>query len=120
MWFYYTALAFGVVTNALANILMKVAATKLVRGEDWFQTLLGVVSNVPLLAGIFCFVLALGGYTIALTRLPLTVAYPVMTGLGLMIVAIVSSAHFNELISFSRLIGMLLVFGGTALLCRSL
>lgn len=120
MWFYYGALAIGVVANAMANILMKVASARLTRGEDLMQTLLSVVSNVPLIAGIACFVLALGGYMIALTRLPLTVAYPIMTGLGLVIVAGVSSAHFNELITLPRLVGMLLVFVGTALLCRSM
>ena len=120
MWIYYVALAVGVLANATANILMKAAATKLTLGDDWIQTSLNVVSNVPLVAGIACFVLALAGYMIALTRFPLTVAYPTMTGLALVIVAGVSSAHFNELITLPRLVGMLLVFVGTALLCRTM
>ncbi|CAB3395494.1 DMT family transporter [Kyrpidia spormannii] len=79
---------------------------------------LSLVTNVYLLAGIVSFVLALGAYTFALTRFQLSVAYPMMTSLGLVLVALASMVVFREPFTWSKTVGTLLILAGVIFVAR--
>ncbi|MDI3257119.1 MAG: SMR family transporter [Kyrpidia sp.] len=133
----WLALGFGILFNALANVLMKAAARhgagigasgSLVGGAGGqpggggpaglFATLLSAVLNVYLIAGIVSFVLALGAYTFALTRFELSVAYPMMTSLGLVLVAVASFVFFGEPFTWVKTVGTVLILFGVLLVAR--
>ncbi|ADG07768.1 DMT family transporter [Kyrpidia tusciae] len=141
----WLALGLGIVFNALANVLMKAAAQHggVLGGASGMSgaspglgqaagggaagpwgsggligAVLSVVTNVYLLAGIVSFVLALGAYTFALTRFQLSVAYPMMTSLGLVLVALASLVVFREPFTWSKTVGTLLILAGVIFVAR--
>jgi spermidine export protein MdtJ len=111
----WIALSLGVVLNALANVLIKAAMTRLHRGTG--LDLAYAALNEPLLyAGVVAFACALTAYAYALTRIELSIAYPVMTSLGLLIVAVASARLFDESYDLRKTAGTLLIIAGVALL----
>jgi multidrug transporter EmrE-like cation transporter len=63
--------------------------------------------------------LALGAYSFALSRLDLSIAYPIMTSLGLVIVALASILLFGETFNGPKIAGTLLIIFGVILLTYS-
>lgn len=114
----WIALSIGVVLNALANILIKAAMTRLRPGSG-FDLARTALSEPLLYAGVAAFAAALVGYAYALSRIQLSIAYPVMTSLGLVIVAVASARLFGESYDVRKTAGTLLVIAGVALLTWS-
>ena len=114
-WF---ALGFAIVFNALANILMKAGARRLGEGVG-VGLLRHAVADPFLLLGILSFAIALAGYTFALTRFALAVAYPLMTGIGFLIVALAGAMLFGERLLPLRMVGMAVILLGITLVART-
>jgi multidrug transporter EmrE-like cation transporter len=112
---HYIALIIGIVFNAVANIMIKSAMRNVEMGNGLVQTALSMAFQPMLILGIGCFVIALGGYSFALTRIDLSVGYPVMTSLGLIIVAGYASFSFREPMTLAKLGGYVLVLAGVVL-----
>ena len=112
---HYVALVVGIVFNAVANILIKAAMRNVEMGHGLLQTAISMAFQPLLIVGIACFVVALGGYSFALTRIDLSVGYPVMTSLGLIIVAAYASISFKEPLTATKLAGFVLVLVGVVL-----
>jgi multidrug transporter EmrE-like cation transporter len=111
-WF---ALFVGVVCNALANVLIKAGVTRL--GAASGTQLLQAALTEPLLyGGVVAFALALVAYALALSRLELSIAYPLMTSLGLILVAIASVRLFDESYDLRKIAGTALIIAGVAML----
>ncbi|MDX1612087.1 MAG: SMR family transporter [Candidatus Thermoplasmatota archaeon] len=114
----WVSLAAGVVLNAAANILIKAGTLSL--PPDWQDRALWRVALEPyLVLGVVSFALALGCYAYALTGFELSVAYPVMTSLGLIIVFLWSVTFFDEVLDTVKVVGTLLILSGVVLLTRS-
>jgi multidrug transporter EmrE-like cation transporter len=110
----WIALAIGVVLNAAANILIKAGV------RDGSRPLLERVLHDPwYLMGMTSFGLALVAYSYALTRIPLTVGYPIMTGVGMGIVAVAGWWWFGEPLGMIKLLGMACVVVGVVLLVQA-
>lgn len=113
----WTALGIGVALNALANILIKAAA----RGQDGglhLDRVWGWVTDPYLLAGIASFALALGFYAYALTAVELSVAYPIMTTIALVIVFLWSVTVYQEELDAAKIAGTALTIVGVVLLAQ--
>lgn len=111
----WLALAAVIALTAAANILMKYAARHLAAGIDWKQRLL----QPPLLAALACFALGLLLYSYTLAKLDLSVAYPVMSGLVLVLVVTFSIAILGEKPLWARVTGTALILAGIVLVTRS-
>ena len=104
--------------NATANTFMKAAfggRTELLDG--------GIVSSVARIlfnpwavGGIACFGVSFVFLSAALTRVDLSLAYPVMAGMVFLLVLVVSSAHFGEVLSLWRLLGVASILTGIVIL----
>jgi len=111
---FYWLLGLAVLFNALANITVKWA----MRGETspfaegFGAALKSVATNYWLWAGIALFGLAFILYSLVLTRINLSIAYPVMTSLGLVIITLVSILVFKEVITGIQAGGLLLIIIG--------
>lgn len=114
----WIGLCFGIAFNALANVLMKAGARRLTLSSGP-GLVRHVISDPYLLLGVLSFGLALAGYTYALTRFPLAVAYPLMTGIGFIIVALAGAALFGERLLPLRLCGMAVILVGVVLVART-
>jgi multidrug transporter EmrE-like cation transporter len=110
----YLFLTLALLFNATANILLKVGATRLGPLDEP-----GLVSRVAgdlyLLAGVVLFALNVILYTVALTRLDLSVAYPIMVAGGIVIVVSVSALFLRESVTMAQSVGLVLLVLGIAL-----
>ena len=68
--------------------------------------------------GIFSFGLALVAYNMVLTRLNLSVAYPIMVSMGLIIVVLVSYFVLSESITWIQVVGFVLIIAGVWMVAR--
>ena len=110
----YVLLTVAVTLNATANLLMKMGADQIgSRGEP--GVLRAVVTNHYLAAGVILFGLNIVFYVAALTRLNLSVAYPVMMAGGVLIVTCASVMYFRESLSFMQVTGILFLIAGLVL-----
>lgn len=114
----YVLLTGALTLNALANILIKYAAMHPAAPRAGWPPLLQTYLHGPFLAGIACFALNVLVYTVALKKLPLTLAYPVMVSGGYLVILAVSHFLFQERLAASQFLGAGLIFGGLWLLVR--
>ncbi|MCX5902289.1 MAG: hypothetical protein NTV89_02200, partial [Proteobacteria bacterium] len=86
----YVILILAITFNAVANILMKVGMLKEKPVTGLAGFIMGMILNPVLIAGMICFALGLAAYCYVLTKLNLSIAYPIMTSVGYVIVIIAS------------------------------
>lgn len=101
--------------NALANILIKSSSlqdqTKTLSGGIW-DTIF-TVFNPYFIGGLASFGLALLGYRYVLGKgLKLSLAYPVFTSSGFIIVLIASSLFFKERLNLTQWLGIAFILVG--------
>jgi multidrug transporter EmrE-like cation transporter len=100
--------------NSLANILMKASALKTEYNPKWNivpEPLLGYL-NPFFLLGLFSFGLALIGYKMVLSKLKLSIAYPIFTSAGFIFVLLASHFFFHEKLTNLQWIGIGLILVG--------
>ncbi|MDV6237283.1 cation transporter [Leptospira ellisii] len=104
----------ALVFNALANILIKASSLGDVASKpEGVSGILQTVLNPIFIGGLASFGLALLGYRFVLGKgLKLSLAYPVFTSAGFIIVLIVSSFAFKERLSWSQWAGIVLILAG--------
>jgi small multidrug resistance pump len=78
-------------------------------------TLLDLLTNQYLVGGVVLFALNVVFYVAALTKLNLSVAYPVMMAGGVLIVVCVSILYFKEPMTLAQGIGVACLLVGLAL-----
>jgi small multidrug resistance pump len=110
----YLLLVVAMTLNAAANILLKIGAMRL--GDFQAPGLIGrLATDYYLLAGLFLFGLNVVFYFVALTRLNLSVAYPIMVAGGIVIVVLVSVFALQEVVTPLQAWGLALLVLGIAL-----
>ncbi len=107
--------------NAMANILMKIASTRgsLPDNAALSDKLVSIYLSWPFLGGIILFGMNLLFYTFALSKMNLSVAYPIMVGSGFTIIGIASCLLFNERLSALQMSGLFLILVGVALVAQT-
>jgi len=105
----YLILAFSL--NSLANVLLKLAATK---GFHWQGLgLLGLVrENILVIAALASFGLNLLFYFLALERVALSVAYPIMNVMSIVIVFAFAVWYFHDSLSLWQVVGYTFMVSG--------
>lgn len=108
-------LLLGILANASASVLIKVAMTPPRR----FPSLLSPIdalSNWPFWLGLALYGAAFVLYAAALARLPLNVAHPILTSGAVATVTLFSIFLFREPFHWTTVAGILLVIVGVALI----
>ena len=113
----YPILALAILFNATANVLIKVSMSR-ISGSGAAAILTAAISRPAFWAGLISFGLAFGAYSMVLTRLNLSIAYPIMVSMGLIIVVLVSGFYLNESISILQILGFALIITGVWLVAR--
>ncbi len=101
----------GIVSNASASILIKVAVTH-PRELPSISDPVGALNNWPFWFGLVLYGVAFLLYAIALTQLPLNVVHPVLTAGAIATVALCSYLIFHEAFQWTTTVGILLVIVG--------
>ena len=112
----------GVLLNATAQLLLK-AGTNAVGAihltmDNWFATGVKLATQLPIVGGLSCYVLSVVVWIIALSRVDVSVAYP-MVSLGYIVNALGAWYFLGEAVSLQRMLAMVVILLGVGLLARS-
>lgn len=111
----------GVLLNAAAQSLLKLGANRL--GPDpfaslsWTSIAVRIMSDWPYLLGFGCYGISVIVWIIALTRVPVTIAYP-MLSIGYVVNALIARYWLGEELSATGWSGIALIIVGVALVAR--
>lgn len=112
----------GVLLNAVAQLLLK-AGTNAVghfafQAENILPVGLKLALQPYILGGITCYVVSLVVWIMALSRVPVSIAYP-MLSIGYVINAFIAYHWFGEPLSAQKLLGIGFIILGVVLVTRS-
>lgn len=110
----YILLAAAIFLNASANILIKAGMRHMgsLAGKSAVEVGVGMITNPFLISGVISFAVTLALYSLVLSKMNLSVAYPIMTSLGLLVVTTYCYLFFSEKISFIQWAGYILIIAG--------
>lgn len=112
----------GICLNAVAQLLLKAGTNAVgaihLTAENWFSTGVKLATQMPIIAGLGCYVLSVVVWIIGLSRVDVTVAYPLLS-LGYVINAIGASYFLGEVVSIQRMGAIALILIGVGLLART-
>lgn len=112
----------GVLLNAIAQLALKAATRRLgVLTPDYDNVVgigLRVMAQPAVWAGLFCYVLSVALWIVALSRTDVSVAYPFLS-LGYAVTAFAAWPLFGETLSLQRLAAISVICIGVVLLSRS-
>jgi len=112
----------GVMLNAAAQLLLKAGVNPLGPITVEFATIVPTVFRVltqwPIIAGLGCYVLSVGVWIVGLSRVDVSLAYP-MLSLGYVVNAAAAWWLFGEVLGPMRLAGMLLILAGVFVMAQS-
>jgi len=118
----WTLLLGGVALNAAAQLFLK-AATRAsgvlvadTGGVSWIAAA-QLLKQPPLWAGLACYGISVFLWVGALSRVPVSIAYP-MLSIGYVVNAFAAAALFGEALSVTKLAGIGLIIAGVLLLTR--
>ena len=110
----YVLLAIALLLNALANTLLKIGASHL-QGTADVSIWLRLAGNPYLLFGLILFAVNVVFYVAALSRLQLSIAYPVMVVGSLLVVVLSSALWLRETVTPLQWSGVALLLIGIML-----
>jgi multidrug transporter EmrE-like cation transporter len=112
----------GVLLNAGAQLLLKAGVGPLgvihVTPATLLHTAGQVLARGPILAGLGCYVLSVGVWIVALSRVEVSLAYP-MLSLGYVVNALAAWWLFGEMLGPMRCAGIALILLGVFVMSRT-
>lgn len=118
----YSLIVFGVLLNAAAQLLLKAGMERI--GQFAFSVSniwpigLQVASNPFILAGILFYVISVGVWLLVLSRLDVSIAYP-MISIGYIVNAVAAYYLFGEDLNFNKMLGILIILFGVYLVAKN-
>lgn len=113
---------FGVALNAAAQLLLKAGTNSVGHFEFSLANVVPVATRIAqqptIISGIVCYVISLVVWIMALSRVPVSVAYP-MLSLGYAVNALVAWHWLGETLSGQKLFGIAFIVTGVFLITRS-
>ncbi|MCB1308729.1 MAG: EamA family transporter [Leptospiraceae bacterium] len=117
----YLFLVIALIFNATANILMKLGARRLesaeqIAGESLVSKVMAMALNPYLIVGVILFASNVLFYIIALKKIKLSVAYPIMSSGGVLVITAFSLIYLREQLHSMQVVGIVFIAAGIALL----
>jgi multidrug transporter EmrE-like cation transporter len=117
----FTLLITGVLLNAGAQLLLKAGTNVLgvltLSRDTWADTLFRMATQGYFVLGAFCYVLSLFVWILGLSRVPVSVAYPLLS-VGYIVNAIAAHFLFGEAVTVARWIGIGFIVVGVWLVAK--
>lgn len=112
----------GVLLNAGAQLLLKAGTNTLgvltLSRDNWSETLMRMATQGHFILGAACYVLSLFVWILGLSRVPVSVAYPLLS-VGYIVNAIAAHYLFGETVNATRWLGIGFIVVGVWLVARS-
>ena len=112
------SLVVALVLNATANLLIRAGARGIAAKwpEETAVPLLAALKagivNPWIIGGVVCFALNLAAYSYALTKLPVSLAYPIMVSVGYAIIVCGAAVWFSERLNIWQWVGVGVILAG--------
>ena len=122
-WITWVLIFTGVGLNAAAQLALKVATRPLAAyaqfdGATLMASIVVLARSGSFWVGMFCYGASLCVWLAALSRAPVSIAYP-MLSVGYVIVAFASMLWLGETLSPAKMLGIALICMGVVLVSRS-
>lgn len=118
----FALLMTGVLLNAAAQLLLKAGTNELgvitLTRDGWPDTLMRMATQGHFALGAACYVLSLFVWILGLSRVPVSVAYPLLS-VGYIVNAIAAHYLFGEAVTVTRWAGIGFIVVGVFLVARS-
>ncbi|MDM0075116.1 SMR family transporter [Variovorax sp. J2P1-59] len=113
----------GVMLNSVAQLLLKAGARTLgsismASVTSLFSAVLAAAIQPWILLGLVCYGISVGLWVVALTRVDVSVAYP-MLSMGYVVAALLAWQFFGEALTPGRVLGIAIILVGVVVLSRS-
>ena len=112
----------GVMLNAAAQLLLKAGVKDVgiikLDASNIFSAGLKLAFEPHILGGLTCYVVSVGIWILALSRVQVSIAYP-MLSLGYVVTALIAWAFMGEAVNAMRLTGIAVIIVGVFLVARS-
>jgi multidrug transporter EmrE-like cation transporter len=112
----------GVFLNAIAQLLLKAGMNHIGHFEFSFANAvpigLKVMTNLPIITGLFAYVVSVGVWLLVLSRVQVSFAYP-MLSIGYIVNAVAAYYLFGEPMSVLRVTGIFIIIAGVYLVSQS-
>lgn len=112
----------GVLLNAVAQLLLKVGANHLGHFDFTWDNLVPMAWKMAtqwsIFAGLVCYALSVVVWIMALTRVPVSQAYPLLS-IGYVVTALIAWAFLGESLGSMRLGGIAVILLGVYLVAHS-
>jgi len=112
----------GVLLNAGAQLLLKAGTNALgvitLTRDNWWDMLWKMGTQGHFVAGVACYMVSLLVWIMGLSRVPVSVAYP-MLSLGYVINAVAAYYLFGEAVTVTRFVGIGFIVVGVWLVART-
>ena len=103
------------VNSAIGNLLLKWSRVAAAPGATTLEKLL----SVGFLGGLFFYAVNVVLFAKALDDMPVSIAYPILAGVGFALLALASSMIFAEALTLSKALGIGLILLGIVALART-
>ncbi|MEI2395819.1 SMR family transporter [Paenibacillus phytohabitans] len=116
----YLLVFISITLSALAQIFMKLGTNRVGTLEtiSFIEKFLKYFSNIYVLLGLFLYGISALLWIVAISKIPLSVAYP-MVGFSYVLVFAMSILFLNEQISMVKILGLILIIFGVITISRS-
>lgn len=112
----------SVFINTAAQILLKKGMNTIgyfaFSLNNLVNLILKIIVNPFIMGGMMCYVAAVFVWLLVLSRVPVSLAYP-MISLGYITTAIAAMIFFNEALTLTRIAGIFVIIAGVYLVSRS-
>ncbi|MBV8047436.1 MAG: EamA family transporter [Paludibacterium sp.] len=118
----FALILFGVLLNAVAQLCLK-AGVRQIGHFDFSPANIWPIgwklaTNLPIFGGLSCYVVSVVVWILALSRVEVSVAYP-MLSIGYVVNALLAWWLFGEMLTAQRLMGIAVIIVGVVLVARS-
>jgi len=112
----------GVLLNAIAQLFLKAGTNSLGTlfepGAELLKSVVRVAFEPYIMAGLFCYVISVGIWIVALSKVEVSIAYP-MLSIGYVVNALAAWYLFGEVISIQKMTGIFIIIVGVFIVARA-
>lgn len=112
----------GVLLNAVAQLFLKAGTNSLgalfVPGAELLKSVFRVIFEPYIMAGLFCYVLSVSIWIVALSKVEVSIAYP-MLSIGYVVNAIAAWYLFGEVVSVQKMAGIFIIIVGVYIVAKA-
>lgn len=118
----YVLVIISVLFNVIAQLLLKKGVTIFEKLDFSIDTMIklfvGIFTNIYIFSGMFCFVMSAFLWLFVLTKIQVSIAYP-LGSLGYIFTAVLAYFILNEPLTMAKIIGIALICVGVYVLTKA-